>query len=232
MDMTHPLNRANWPKLPAQDTNKWIMAVDLGQSIDPTAICVLNYRVEPLETWTPDEKKKFWRQDRKEHFDVRHLQRLQLGIPYPAQVAQVAELFVRPPLNAGAALVIDETGVGRAVGDIFLTVGLTPFRITITSGNEATQHGGLTWHVPKPVLISSLEARMHTGEFGIAEQLKEAGALVDELKDFHRKVSEAGRASFNARSGAHDDLVLACAIAVWFATNAPKSSQQPLPWGS
>jgi 2-polyprenyl-6-methoxyphenol hydroxylase-like FAD-dependent oxidoreductase len=36
------------------------------------------------------------------------------------------------------------------------------------------------------------EARLHSGELRIAAALTEAGALADELKDFARKVSEAG----------------------------------------
>jgi hypothetical protein len=228
MGMNRPLAPAEWLMLAARPVDKWILAADLGQSVDPTALCALNHRIVPLENWTPDPKRQIWRQDRTEHFDVRHLQRLPLGMSYPEQVQRVATLLGRPPLNAGAALVIDETGVGRAVGDIFEAAGLAPNRVTITAGNESTQHGARTWHVPKGVLISGVDARLHTGELKIAAAIAEAAALQEELKDFQRKVSAAGRATYDARSGAHDDLVLACAIAVWFATNAPVSSQQPL----
>jgi hypothetical protein len=106
--------------------------------------------------------------------------------------------------------------------------GLSPNRVTITAGHEATQHGALSWHVPKALLISGLDARLHSGELQIANALAEAAALQEELKDFQRKVSDAGRATYNARNGAHDDLVLAVAIAVWFATNEPTASQGPL----
>jgi hypothetical protein len=44
-------------------------------------------------------------------------------------------------------LVIDETGVGRAVGDIFVESGLKPVRISITAGKEVTAQGGNRWHV-------------------------------------------------------------------------------------
>ena len=228
MGMIRSLAPAEWRKLPARAVDRWILAVDLGQSVDPSAICALNYRVVPLEKWIPDPKAQYWRQERTEHFDVRHLQRLPLGLSYPAQVQRVAELLARPPLNTGAALAIDETGVGRAVGDIFEAAGLAPNRVTITAGNEATQHGGRSWHVPKALLVSGVDARLHTGELRIAAALGEAGALQEELKDFQRKVSDAGRATYNARTGAHDDLVLAVAIAVWFATSAPESSAEPL----
>jgi hypothetical protein len=51
-----------------------------------------------------------------------------------------------------------------------------------------------------------------------AKELRESPALEQELKDFSRHVSEAGRYSFAAREGQHDDLVLAVAIALWRAT--------------
>jgi hypothetical protein len=132
----------------------------------------------------------------------------------------------RPPLNTGCKLVIDETGVGRAVGDIFDAAGLRPNKITITAGTEATQQSGNRWHVAKGILISGVDARLHTGELRIAEALSDAGALQEELKDFQRKVSDAGRATYNARVGAHDDLVLAVAISLWFATNMPTLTRE------
>jgi hypothetical protein len=109
----------------------------------------------------------------------------------------------------GAKLVLDETGVGRPVADIFNTAGLNPTRIAIGSGLEVTQRDGNSFTVPKGHLISGLEAKMHCGEFKIAPSI--SAALLDELKD-QRKVSESGRATYDARSGAHDDLILSCAI--------------------
>lgn len=87
----------------------------------------------------------------------------------PEQVQRVGMLLQRPPLTDGCKLVIDETGVGRAVGDIFDAAGLRPNRVTITAGQEATQ-----------------------------------------------------------QVGAHDDLILAVAIALWFSTNMPTSSSEEL----
>src|SRR6266404_1192667 len=219
----------NWRTIPARAVDKWIMGVDLGQSTDPTAICVLQHRVIPTspEKWIPDHKTCISRQERTERFDVRHLERLPLGMSYPEQVQRVAMVLARPPLNTtGCKLVIDETGVGRAVGDIFDAAGLYPKRITITAGQEATQQSGSRWHVAKGILISGVDARLHTGELRIAETLSDAGALQEELKDFQRKVNEAGRATYNARVGAHDDLVLAVAISLWFATNMPTLTRE------
>jgi hypothetical protein len=218
MDLIPTRASHEWRSIAARPVDRWILAADLGQSVDPTAICALHHRVTPLDDWTPNRIAKTWRQNRDERFEVRHLERLPLGMHYPTQVQHVGNLLSRPPLNK-ATLVIDETGVGRAVGDIFDTAGLRANRVTITSGLEATQHGSRSWHVAKGILISGLEARMHTGELKIAPGLRDAEALRDELKDFQRKVSDAGRATYAARTGAHDDLVLAIAIAIWWATS-------------
>ncbi len=64
----------------------------------------------------------------------------------------------------------------------------------------------------------------------IAAALSDAGALQEELKDFQRKVSDAGRATYNARTGAHDDMVLAVAIVLWWATSGPVTSVEPFPF--
>jgi hypothetical protein len=63
----------------------------------------------------------------------------------------------------------------------------------------------------------------------IAAALSDAGALQEEWKDFQRKVSDAGRATYNARTGAHDDLVLAVAIALWWATSRSTTIVEPFP---
>ncbi len=203
-------------------TSRFIMGADLGQSSDPTAICVLHHTVTPLDEWDHEMggevKPKRSRQRSRVHYDVRYLSRIPLGTPYPQIVQQVGDLLARPPLNEGCELVVDETGVGRAVADIFDSAGLAPTRVTITAGNETTRQGERRWHVPKSLLISTVDAMLHTGALRFSPDLTDAGALAEELKDFRRKVSEAGRSTYNARTGKHDDLILSIAIALWRAT--------------
>jgi hypothetical protein len=135
-------------------------------------------------------------------------------------------MLARPPLCGGvdqrpAELVIDESGVGRPVADLFNAAGAKPIAVTITAGLETTAQGGRRWHVSKTALISTLDARLHTGELRFAAALQEAGAMKDELQNFSRHVSASGRYSYAARATAHDDLVLAVAIGVWWAVRPP-----------
>jgi hypothetical protein len=195
-------------------TIKYVLAADLGQSSDPTAIAVLEH-THAFREWARGGADQV-----EDTFDVRHLARLPLGLSYPAVVQEVAMLRARPPLVGNCELVIDETGVGRAVADIFDTAGLKPTRVSITAGAEQSFVNG-SWHVSKQVLISTLDARLHTGELRFASELTEAGAMAEELKDFRRKVSVAGRYTFEARVGKHDDLVLAVAIGLWAIVGRP-----------
>jgi hypothetical protein len=51
----------------------------------------------------------------------------------------------------------------------------------------------------------------------ILRSLPDASVLMSELQDFRAEVSDTGAWRFGARSGKHDDLVLALAIALWRA---------------
>ena len=194
---------------------KYVLAVDIGQSSDPTAVAAIHHT--HYQHMHPNGNVR----DAGERFDVRHLARLPLGLSYMDQVGAVRLLNARPPLQ-GCELVIDETGVGRPVGDLFDNTGMCPTRVTITAGDNQTCAGKRRWHVAKSLLISGLDARLHTEELRIAADLTEASALADELKDFRRKISAAGRYTFEARVGKHDDLVLAVAIGLWAIVGRPK----------
>jgi hypothetical protein len=203
----------------------WVVGVDLGQSTDPTAICVVEHIRGVLDPGSELDRYcglTTHLQKPAEQMHVRHLERLPLGLSYPDVVQRVADLLARPPLNESRVeFVIDETGVGRAVGDIFVQAALEPKRVSTTAGNEVTPAGLNRWHVAKGVLISNLDALLHKGVLRIAAALQEAGAMAEELKDFRRKVSDAGRATYAARVGRHDDLVLSVAIACWWASRPP-----------
>ncbi|MFW6028364.1 MAG: hypothetical protein ACOC9Q_02435 [bacterium] len=197
-------------------TEKFALAADLGQSNDPTAVAVLCHRHVEFMHWSGPAGKAT------DVFDVVHLQRLPLGLSYVDQVEHIAQLLARPPLKSGCEFVIDATGVGRPVADLFDDAGLRPTQVTITAGDKQLPHGSRRWGIPKGTLISGLDARLHTGELRFAAALHDADAMAEELKDFRRKVSAAGRYSYDARVGRHDDLVLAVALGLWMLAGKPK----------
>jgi len=62
---------------------------------------------------------------------------------------------------------------------------------------------------------------LQRGKLAVAPQLPEARTLRDELTTFEMTMTEAANATFSHRSGKHDDLVLATALALWGARQRP-----------
>ena len=195
------------------------VGVDVGQAHDPTAICV----VSCVETRTLNPFLSQLNPYKAPRYEVQHLERFPLGMTYPDQVDRVESLMLRPPLvRPAATLLVDYTGVGRPVFDMFAQRrALRHVRGVLITGGRETANTRAGWSVPKGELVSRLQALLHAGRLRIAASLPDAAALARELQDFRVRFTEAGNATFNAREGAHDDLVLALALAV-FGLSQPK----------
>jgi hypothetical protein len=81
-------------------------------------------------------------------------------------------------------------------------------------------------------LIVGLQVLLQRGGLRIAAELRDAPTLLTELMAMQVKVSTAGNEQFAAwREGAHDDLVLAVALACWAVEIAyPKRAGQVDDW--
>lgn len=86
------------------------------------------------------------------------------------------------------------------------------------------------WSVPKSELVSKLQALLHSGQLKIAASLPDAAVLARELQDFRVRFTEAGNATFSAREGQHDDLVLALALAVFGLSRPEIAREVPVRW--
>lgn len=201
----------------------YVVGMDVGQVSDPSAVAVL--RVQGGGK-----------------YDLIHLDRLPLGMGYPNQVRTVVSLLEKVdqrarreqivamladtrrltgdpiPRPLRTPLVIDGTGVGRAVADQFREAGLGPRLITIniTAGGTVTA-AGLSIGVPKRDLVATLQVVFQSKRLRIANKLPLANAFVTEMLAFRVKLSAQGHDSYGAEPGEHDDLVLAVGVALWQA---------------
>ena len=81
----------------------------------------------------------------------------------------------------------------------------------------------MTYRIAKVQLVSVLRAMFSGRRLKIATGLPEAGVLMAELLTFSTKMSAAGNEKYEAlRERDHDDMVLAVAMALWLAENAPR----------
>jgi hypothetical protein len=189
---------------------RYFSGLDLGQSQQFTALAVLEKTdFPPVEDGTepPDQ------------YAVRHLERFPLGTPYPEVFTKLEKLFQEKPL-AHSRLVVDQTGVGQAVIEMLKNseVQAEVSVVTITTGLKASFDAG-GWLVPKKDLVGVLQILLQSRRIRVAETLPEAPTLVKELEEFRAKVPAGGGGDelVDWRERPHDDLVLAAAIAAWYA---------------
>ena len=184
-------------------TNDFFCGVDLGQSADYTAVAIIE-RVhgEGLST-----------------YHLRHLERPKLGTPYRAIARHVAKLLDAKPLKGLTTLVVDATGVGQPVVELLQSEGLSPVAVTIHGGQGVTvTPTGLG--VPKRDLVATLQVLLQTQRLLVAEGLREAPALVQEMLAFRVTIdAKTAHDTYGNdwRVNPHDDLVLAVALACWHA---------------
>jgi hypothetical protein len=149
-------------------------------------------------------------------YHVRHLSRFELGTPYTEIVMRIGELLNGRELRDRTRLVLDRTGVGAPVADMFLHAGQNPFSICFTSGNRETSRGR-TLCVPRNYFVSILQILLQAGRLKISNALQVAPVLERELLRFslrHRAADED--LSDCWRENDHDDLVFAVAMACYY----------------
>ena len=188
----------------------YLVGLDLGQAQDYTALIILEqHGAAPA------------------HYNLRFIKRFPLRTSYQKIMDSVTRMLKSKEFDAHpSALIIDATGVGAPVVDMFQRAKVRPVAVTITCGFEVTPVSGREFRVPKRDLVSTLRLLFDDQRLQIAEGLPDAKVLVDELLNFRLKVSDAGHDTYEPwREGEHDDLVLATALAAWYGESQVRRSQ-------
>lgn len=198
----------------------YIAGIDIGQVQDATAVAIIE-RVRPaarpglhhgLVEQAKDEARRIATK-----LELRHLERIPLGTPYPEQVQRLRELLQHPRI-AGVQTYLDATGVGLGPFQMLKREGvrdLHAIKITGSTGPAKRVPGG--WNVGKAELVNAVQIEMQTGRLGTSLEIPGVPELVHELREFRSRQSASGNVTFNAREGTHDDLVLAVSYAVFGA---------------
>jgi hypothetical protein len=209
---------------------------DLGKLTDNTALSILtrSLAVNSL-TGLPEKSVRGFYLYR---WEARALKRYKLGTPYLAIVADVLRICDRRELRPAPRLVLDATGVGVAVTEMF-TRALVDFpdvechTISITAGEGASAVTNLTranmvargqWRVSKIQLIGAIREVLESRRFKVSKDpitgkpIEFAEVLVKELTNFREKITESANLTYEARQGQHDDLVLATCLPIWLGS--------------
>jgi len=198
----------------------FVIAVDLGMQVDPTACAVVERQIEIVE-------RGFDEPEYRDHFVVRALRRWALQTSYDDVVADVAGL-VRARGLQDAVIALDLTGPGRLAGRVFIEAYLEgklgtryPWAYTIT-GAQTPSSGG---HVAKRDLVTNALVQFNRGRVHIPPDIPYAAVLRDELAGYSRRVTASGVSIFEngSRDAPHDDLVFALMLALYVKTGLPES---------
>lgn len=204
-----PTSRSDLPEFVTSSGPRSVIGVDLGQKEDYTAIAVLQVR--------PEE------QGSKQLLEIVALKRLPIGTPYPAVVETLLEMRRNPQLRQ-ADLVVDATGVGRPVVDYLWKSGLSPVAISIHGGDSvsSSRERYLELKVPKRDLVANLQVLVQNKRLRLNPRVPNAKVLANELQNLRVRIDpRTAHDSYGAwREGEHDDLVLAVAIAAWYARHS------------
>jgi hypothetical protein len=195
---------------------EYFVGLDLGQSRDYTALICVRKSISVVDG-LPERTRAG-----QEVYNLlcNHAERFPLGTSYPMIVRAVGELVRRPELIGRPVLSIDRTGVGGAVFDMFRQANLpcSLEGVSITAGREASHVSRGLWNIPKIELISVVQAALSTGRLKFVRTLPHRDTIISELMDYRVTVTANANETIDARSGKHDDLVLALALPVWFAS--------------
>ena len=156
--------------------------LDLGQTSDPSAGIILEAHGEG------DERT----------YDCRHIEQYRLGPVTRISCGPSSDLCDREPLWGQCTFVIDHTGVGRPIFDMFLEAKLEPIGITITGGAGWHRETFRQWHVAKIQLVGTVQRFLQSGRLRIGAKLPHAGTLQKELRDFRVKISKAANETYES----------------------------------
>lgn len=189
----------------------YILGVDLGQAKDFTALSVLE--IKSLN-----------------EYHVNHLERLELGTPYPTQISRITDLYNALKAMGKVQMIVDGTGVGRAVVDGLVMHGLTFTAAHITGGSNVSREG-LYLRIPKRDLVASVAVLLQNKSLKISPSLALSDTLLKELLAFKVTFNARGSDSYGNdtlswREAPHDDLVLSVALACWMGQKLSKKPEK------
>jgi hypothetical protein len=204
------------------------LGVDLAKSLDFTSFAIIHM------AW--DRSIMDFR------YHLKGLDRIR-GVNYPQIVDLIINTVERlkkesknPNMHSdGPHLCLDTSGLGAPIKDyleqrrVFFggkyQQALFP---VVFTGGEAARLDTTTWNynISKTLIFGNFLSLMQHRRFDYAADLQALPLLEQEIGSFKQHLTPAGKTTFNAESGAHDDLLCAIAILLiigeWQFNHGPK----------
>ncbi len=182
--------------------------------MQPTAIAVIEQEVLKGHRWLPETGA----------LRLRHLDRVPLEASYPDIVTRISTLLEASEIKDGEAcgkpdMVLDVTGSGRAILEIFERIEIKPIVVNIVGAGVKEEETSDGWRVPKVELVGELRVAYELERLKMAKDLDLVKTLLKEMREFKMRPPRIDSKDPEAwREGQFDDLVFAVALAIWRAS--------------
>jgi hypothetical protein len=180
-----------------------IIGLDLGQQVDYSVLSVL-------------EVERQYLRGTGSNYNLRFFHKFPLKTPYQAVVNYTAWFVEKAFYGRDYIIIVDATGVGRPIIDLFRVGDLAVVALTITGGIRANWRSRTEVVVPKRELVSSLLSVFQSYRLKIADNIKHRRELEQELINFQPKIVSQDLVTLEGRGGYHDDFVLSISYATWY----------------
>jgi hypothetical protein len=210
----------------------FIIAASLGTSMQPTAIAVLEQEVLKNRNRVAETGA----------LQLRHLERLPLDVNYPKTAARISKLLETKEIKdeekcGGTDVLLDLTGSGRAIVELFERAGIEPISARIVGAGTVEQKDQSgEWRIPKVELIGALRVLYEAERLKMTKDLDLVSTLEKELRVYKMRPPRIDPNDPESwREGQSDDLIFAVALAVWRASrhvpylqdHDPEDKQRP-----
>jgi hypothetical protein len=179
----------------------YLVGLDIGKQQDYTVLSILELKLYDIIP----------------KYTLKHIVRYPLRTDYIYIVDNVCKQLDDERLNGKCSLVLDHSGVGSPVYELFRNnlTNTTPIGVTITGGNNTHWRDNSNAIVSKTDIVSSLQVVMQNGRLIIPSNIPLLKEIEKEFLNFKAKIGKTAT-TFEASGGVHDDIVMSISIALWY----------------
>ncbi len=179
--------------------NEYFLGLDLGRKQDHSALVIIERSQRAMNTRYIDAYTKW-----EEFLSVRYAKQWKLGTAYGDVAKEAATIYKKVEALGRSVLVFDQTGVGDAV-----------YEMIREHLRGASVEGVVITQELKRDLYAALETNLEQGKLKIPEDCYSSRELKQELLTVEIRRVGYGYKYGAFEKDAHDDLVMALALACW-----------------
>lgn len=192
---------------------KYCIGLDLGQQNDYTVLSIMEVSISKSFVCS---------------YVLRYVKRYPLKTNYDLMVNDIVSTITGRGIQGESVFVLDYSGVGRPVFDLFTHTGLSPIGVTIVGGQTSRWTAAASANVAKREIVSCLQVVFQNKRFKIPSDLPLLSEVKKEFLNFKAMAKRrTSGVKFEARgAGIHDDIVMSIGVALWYVEGKTRAGSR------